>query len=73
MRTVWKLDWRRLSYGLEIADTTVLRKYDDNRDMLQYRADAADALAVETSAIQDARWSEPPAGRIVRYARPEDG
>jgi CRISPR-associated protein Csb2 len=32
-----------------------------------------DALAVETSAIQDARWSQPPVGRIVRYARPEVG
>ena len=32
-----------------------------------------EALALETSAIQDARWSQPPAGRLVRYARPEVG
>lgn len=32
-----------------------------------------DALAVETSQIQAAGWSRPPAGRILAYKRPEVG
>jgi len=36
-------------------------------------AKLTDALQVETSQLQAAGWSRPPAGRLVSYARPEVG
>lgn len=49
-------------------------KADSRRNLEQVRAtlpaDWLDALAVETSALQTAAWSDPPASRRVIYLRP---
>lgn len=59
------------------------RLLDSNKDKPKSKARQAfeatiplgltDALQVETSQIQDAKWSRPPAGRLVTYSRPEVG